>query len=82
MYNLYLHTQLVLYLKIHNSFQMLMYCLHSPVSLVFFLQPAKRNKKVMIMYLNIYNSTTMTGMGDSLIDVNDWTIINEESNAQ
>lgn len=43
-YNLYLHTQLVLYLKIHNSFQMLMYCLHSPVSLVFFLQPAKRNK--------------------------------------
>lgn len=44
-YNLYLHTQLVLYLKIHNSFQMLMYCLHSPVSLVFFLQPAKRNKK-------------------------------------
>lgn len=34
------------------------------------------------MYLNIYNSTTMTGMSDSIIDVNDLTIINEESNAQ
>lgn len=81
MYNLYLHTQLVLYLKIHNSFQMLMYCLHSPVSLVFFLQPAKRNKTYDYVLKHLH-STTMTGMSDSIIDVNDLTIINEESNAQ
>lgn len=34
------------------------------------------------MYLNIYNLIIMIGMSDFIIDVNDWIIINEESNVQ